>query len=531
MSLSDSAFIAWLKSPERAACVLVEAVANVGGVETTFYLSNSGYTTRAADTPANQHYSGVINGGAAITEKLALNGQPSMAFGDIEIDNTDGSLDAWLGYVWHNRQTRMYVGDMRWDGIGSAYTRADFRLVFDGIADDLTSTRRDTLNLSVRDKLQRLNSAVTATTLGGATSNADKLLPLTFGEVCNVSPLLVDPATLKYQVHQSAIERIIEVRDNGVPVSSTNTLSAGTFVLTATPAGTVTVSVQGDKPGGVYSNTISKIVQRLATGYGANPFVSGDLDATNLAAFDSANPQPVGIWLDARENVLNLCQQLADSVGAQAVTNALGLLQLIQIALPAPGGVTPTAVSAIDMVEKTLEVASRPPVQGAQQLGYCKNWTVEANLQTGIPPAHKALFAQEWLTSTKSDATTIALYKLSGQPKPQKQHKPKGKASSGSATNAAANSNGPLIDPPTQADTYLLVKADADAEATRRLTLWKSQRTVYKYQGMPELMLEALGGYQTITHSRFGMSGGVTGQIMTVERDWINATVSFEVLV
>jgi hypothetical protein len=490
MSLTDAQFITWLKSPARATCVLVEAVANVSGVETTRYLSSTGYVTKPTDTPANTSYTGVIVGAAKISSRLSLDGTgASLSVGDIELDNRSGELDAWRNDVWANRSLKMYVGDASWP-------RADFRLVFDGIMSDLAARARDVLNLKVLDKLQRLNAPVTETKLAGTSPNADRLKPLTFGEVHNIEPLLVDKATLKYQVHDGAMESVIEVRDNGVPVSHTDTVSAGTFVLTASPAGVVTASVQGDKPGGVYSKTVSKLVQRLATGYGKAPFVSGDLDATQLATFDAANTQPVGVYLAERENVLAICQQLAASVGAQVVMTEAGLLQLVKIALPATG--TPTAVTATQMKERTLQMLARVPVQAAVQVGYCKNWTVQGNLRTGIPPEDADLFAQEWLTSTASDATTATLYKLMQQP--------------------------------VQQDSLLLVKTDADAEAARRLALWKTQRTVFRYEGEPDLMLEQLGGYQTLTHSRFGLSGGVSGQIVAVERDWLKTTVAFEVL-
>jgi hypothetical protein len=532
--MTDADFIAWLKTDSRVPCILVETVANVGGVETTRYLSNTGYTTGAGDVPANTHYIGIINDGGKTSEQLSLAGGTGMAFGDLELDNANGEFDAWLNDIWVNRVTRMYFGDQRW-------ARSDFRLVFDGITADLGSRRREVLNLQMRDKLQRLNTTVTETKLGGTTSNADRLQPLTFGEVSNVEPLLVDYALLKYQVHQGAMESIIEVRDNGVPVSSTNSLGAGTFVLTATPAGVVTVSVQGDKPGGVYSNTVSKLVQRLATGYGTDPFAGGDLDAANLAAFDAANPQPVGVYLADRDNVLSVCQQLADSVGAQVVTSAAGLLQLIKIALPVPGGVTPTPVVAQNMADRSLEISERETVRAAVKIGYCRNYTVQTNLQTGIPPAHKDLFAQEWMTSTKYDAGVAATYKLSKEPPVPKHerapHRKPGKPGhngGGPRTRGAGRQDDTipgLRDQPNQEDTLLLVTADADAEATRRLTLWKTQRTVYRYTGMPELLLEQLGGYQTITHSRFGLAGGVTGQIISIERDWIRARVTFEVLI
>lgn len=490
MSLTDAQFIAWLKSPARKPCVLVEAVARVAGVETTRYISNTGYTTGAADTPANTTYHAKLTAGGQITEKLALdNTGAGLSFGDLELDNTQGDLDTWLADIWTNRSVKMYVGDQRW-------VRADFRLVFDGVAQDLTSTARNVLNLQMRDKLQRLNTAVTDTKLGGATTNADRLLPLCFGEVHNVEPLLVDPATLKYQVHQGAIESIIEVRDNGVPVSFTATLGAGTFVLLAQPAGQITCSVQGDKPSGVYSNTVSKLVQRLATGYGKTPLVSGDLDATQLASFDAANTQPVGLYLPDPDNVLAVCQALAASVGAQVVISSTGLLRLLKIDL---AGTSPTAIAAANMEGMSLQVAERIPVVAAVKLGYCRNYTVQKNLQTGIPQVDKVLFEQEWLTSTATDATVATTYSLPVD-----------------------------VD---EVDTMLQVKADADAETARRLAIWKVQRTVFQYLGMAELLLEALGGYQTITHPRFNLSGGKTGQTVGVVRDWIKANVQILELV
>jgi hypothetical protein len=487
--MTDAEFIAWLKTGAET-CVLVEAVANVAGVETTRYLSNTGYRTGPADTPANQYYAPLLQAGGKITERLSLDGSgAAMSFGDIELTNTNRAIDTWLQDVWTNRSVKMWVGDKRWP-------RSDFRLVFDGITADLGSRARNVLNLRVRDKLQRLNTAVTSTKLGGAGVNADRLLPIVLGEVHNIEPLFTNPATLEYQVHSGATERIIEVRDNGVVVATTNTLATGKFTLTATPtpSGIVTASVQGGKLAGVYVNTVAKLVELLATTYGTDPFTGADLDAASLATFDAAHPQPVGVYLAERENVLALCQQLAASVGAQLVISSTGLLKLVKVALPATG--TPTAVTERLMIDEP-QIVQRVPVRAAVKIGYCRNWTVQTSLQTGLPEEHKDLYGQEWLTVTKSDAAVAALYKLTQEPQ--------------------------------QEDTYLLVKADADAEATRRRDLWKVQRTVYGYPGAPELLLEQLGGYQQVTSSRYGLAA-TDAQIVGVERDWFGKAVNFEVL-
>lgn len=488
--MTDAQFTAWVASSDALRCVLVEATARVAGVETVHYLASRHYITGPADTPASTAYLPVVGGSVSITEQLPVSGGASMGFGDIEIVNA-GDLDGWLGYVWSNRPIKVYFGDARWP-------RADFRLVFDGTIDDLGSRARNTLNLKARDKLQRLNTPMTSNKLGGSTANKERLRPLCFGECHNIEPLLIDPATLTYQIHDGPIEAIIEVRDNGVPVAFTPSLAAGIFTLAANPAGVITCSAQGSKAGGTYRNTIAALVQHIVTSYGkpADRFTAGDLDAANFSAFATANPQPVGLYLAERTNVLDACAQLAGSVGAQLVMSRQGTLRLLRIALPAAG--TPTAIGPEQMELHTLRIASRPAVQAAVKLAYCRNYTPQTGLQTGIPEAHKKLFADEWLTASASDSAVATAYRLDVE-----------------------------LDP---AQTALLVESDAQAEAARRLALWSQQRTVFGYTGLPELLTAELGAAQTLTNPRFGLQAGTTGQIVALSADWMRGRVNVEVL-
>lgn len=489
--MTDADFAAWLVDPSSIRTVLMEAMVNVSGSEITRYLSTRAYVTGAADTPANTVYLPILANGVTFTEQISLTAQAGLSTGDIEINNQDGSRDGWLSDIWVGRHVQAFIGDPRW-------ARSDFRIIFDGVIDDIDSKSRDKLGLKLRDKLQRLNTSISTTLLGGTTPNQGALIPLAFGEVHNITPLLTNPATLEYQVHGGAIEGVIEVRDNGMPVTATVTASTGKFTLAAAPAGAITVSVQGDKPA-TYYNTISTLVQRIVTGFGttANQFVSGDLDATNLAAFDTANPQPVGVYVGNSENVLTTCQSLAASVGAQLVMSRAGKLRLIQIALP-PGG-TPTVITGDQMVQHTLQIVERTVVVASVTLGYCRNWTVQPGLQTTIPAQDKDLFATEWLTRTASDSATKTTYKLSADP--------------------------------VQQDTMLLVGTDAATEATRRLALMKVPHTVYQFEGTPDLLLLELGQAVTLYNSRFGLSGGATGVVVSLAPDWMTGHVVVGVLV
>lgn len=490
--IDDAQFIKWLKNGNSAIrCVLMEVGVRVDGVETTRYLSNKGYVTSPTDSPANTTYVAAIAGGVKFTESMSLDGSASLSFGDIELANVSGERDGWLEDVWTNRPVSIYIGDISWP-------RSDFRQIFSGVVSGIDSRRRDRINIKLGDKLQRLNVPVSEVKLGGSTANKDRLIPLCFGECHNVEPLLVDPAFAEYQVHNGPIEAIIEVRDNGVPVSYTATPATGKFRLNQAPVGTITCSVQGDKPL-TYSNDVVTLIKRIVSDFGQidQRLTATDLDTDNLTAFATANTQPVGIYLNDRTNVLEVCNRLASSVGARVLMTRGGKLRLVKLDLSALSA--GTAVTASDMVQHSLAVSHMPPVVAGVKLGYCKNYTVQSNLQTGLPAEHISMFAQDWLTVTKTDSTVSTTYKLFAEP--------------------------------VMVETQLLTEVSAANEAQRRLDLFKVQRRVLQYRGMPQLMLEELGNGQTLKHERFGLAGGSVGQIITITTDWLNPHVDLEILV
>lgn len=669
--MTDQEYSDWLKNQSAIRCILVEVDVKVGASVTTRFLSNCGYVTTASDTPANTSYSPRIVGGIQISRKMSIDGNVSMSFGDIELNNTDGSLDSWVYDYWANRSIRIYLGDVTW-------ARSDFRLMFSGITTGVDMRRRDKLNIKLSDKLQRLNYPVSELKLGGVGSLADSTIPLLFGECHNISPLLTDAVLNEYQVHPGPIEGVFEVRDNGVPVSFTHLPAVGKFRLNQAPSGTITCSAQGhggtqnlfqrseefnnaywtktrcsitvtaaaDPRGGttadkitedtsvsnthgvsvsvtttsgslytlslharasqrtqvrlalpstlfvgspfavfdvdvgtvvssgdctttvaaldggwfrvsitalsdvsgansvnfqlasggvatytgdgtsglftwgaqfekaimpsayvatttapvtIFPKTVGELIRILCTEFGheTNRLTSADIDWTSLENFIVDNPQSVGLYIKDRGNVLDVCNQLASSIGARLVVNNDGTVRLVKLDLPqaTPG----TSVTAADMVSKSLDVSQLPPVVASVKIGYCKNWTVQDTLAAGLVAPSVALFEEEWLSVTRTD------------------------------TAAAENYN--LFTDPVQIDTLLLTGAEASIEADRRLDMFAVQRMVLKYTGFYHLVLENLGDSQTLTHDRFGLSGGKTGQIISITTDLLSPHVQFEVLV
>ena len=489
--MTDALFLIWLKDSAALRCVLMEVGVKSGGVETTRYLSSKGWASGNSDSPANTHYAPAITGGIKFTETLSLEGSASLSNGDIEINNINGVRDSWLDDIWTSRSVNIYIGDASW-------AKSDFRLVFSGVVSGVDSKNANSLNLKLGDKMQRLNTVVTEDKLLGSTVNKDKLIPLCFGECHNISPLLVDATVNEYQVHNGPIESIIEVRDNGVPVLFTPYLLTGKFRLTSQPAGVITCSVQGDKPS-TYANDIASLIQRLAISYGqvGKKFLLAEIDATSFATFAAAHPQPVGLYLSDKANVLDCISKLASSVGGRVLVSRAGLLTIVKLSLPQ--STAGTTVTATNMVERSLSLSQYPLVVAGVKLAYCRNYTVQAALQTGIPAEHAAMYKEEWLTTTLTDATAALDYIT-------------------------------YTELPLQ-ETLLLVASDAATEATRRLAMTSTQRKVFKYTGLPSLMLEALGNSQTIQHRRFGLTAGVTGQIISIATDWLHPHVTIEVLI
>lgn len=494
-------YTAWLNDPAAVRVTLIEVGVKVAGLETTRYLSTKPYNTGPSDVPANQHYAPIVTTGVQFTEQLDLDGAGSMSVGDIEIANYNGERDAWLDDIWDNHSIKAWIGDPRW-------ARSDYRLIFNGIVGTINSKSRDVLNLVLLDKLQQLNTPITDVKIGGTGTNKDDIFNLSFGEVSNITPQITNEVTLEYQYHDSSAAGIIEVRDNGKPIANDSigwsgiTISSpGRFCLTHPAAGTITCSVQGDNNNGAsYTNTIAGIVKRVTTGYGTatSRFTTEDLDLTNLDAFDAANPQPVGVYAEGRTNVLQMCQDLASSLGAQLIMSRLGKLRLIQLRVPGTG--TPVVITGSQMVERSFKINSRPLVQSSVMLGFDKNWTVQEGLLTSIPDAHKQMFATEWLTATVTSTDVQAAYKL----------------------NAA----------PVQEDTMLCTRVDAMNEAQRRLTVWSTARSELTFEGTSDLLqtLE-LGMAVTIINRRFGLQNGKTGIVTSLAPNWLTGRVVVGVLV
>lgn len=485
--MTEEEFIEWLKDTEAIRIILMEIVGNVGGVETTFYLASSPYSSDTTE------YRPVLIGGVTFTENIAIDGSSAgSGGGDIEIDNLDASLDIWIQNIWKNRSVKMWIGDLNW-------ARSEFQLIFDGITDDIEFSGDDKIIFKLMNKLDRLNKAATEAKLGGLTQNKDQYLPVVLGEVFNMSPLLID-TNQTYQVHNGPIEAIIEVRDNGAPRTDITTdLANGKFQITGNAVvGTITASVQGYKDG-TYYDDVANLVQVLVTEFGPaeGRFDPSEIDSANFAAISAAYPQPVGLVVRDGSTVLSLCQELTASIGAQLICTTLGKLRIVPLRLPITG--TPLAVGQADMVLDSVFVSERSVVKAGCKLGYCKNWSPQSSgLATGLPAVSADNLGKEWWTVSATNAAVATLYKLTEED--------------------------------IQEDTLLLKESDAQTECTRRKDFFSVQRNVYRATYFEHMMLKQLGDPLNMTFRRYGLAAGKDGMLVSAERDWLGLSVTIGML-
>lgn len=496
----------WLETPDVVRAALVQVQVDINGSIVTKYLSTHMVTVDSIT------YLPIISSDITIDESISLDYSASISFGDIEIINSSGEYDAWLDYVWVNKSIKIYVGTPA--TIDSTSTISDYELIFDGIVSGIDAKDRNHLNLKIRDKLEKLNTSVSETLLGNYFHGSivpestyinqyrNNLKPICYGEVHNISPLLVDPTMLEYMVNSESVEQIVEVRDNGVPVPfNVSGVPAGSFRLVYSPAGTITCSIQGvartvnissSSYALSYTNTASNTILDILKLRAASLDYS-ELDATSFSSYGS---QAVGLYITNRVNTLAICQEIAKSCGLVVSVTRLGKVRLVDISIPTSAT---KLITESDMFLNSLTISSITEVSAAVKLGYAKNWTVQDSLITSIPQQHKDMYKTEWLEASSVDLVSKSKYLVSSEP--------------------------------TMETSVLIDKLEADAVAQKKLDIIKQPRKIFSMKCTAKWLSLQVGDAVQVQASRFGLSSGRLGLVISTKPNWIKGYINVEVLV
>jgi hypothetical protein len=408
--MTPAQYQAWLRDPSARRCMLVEADYHDGtSVRTLYAASYDAFVSSPTDTPPNTPYDAKLLKGIRFSRKLSneLFGKVSSSFGDIELDNSDGTLTPLLDCGFDGRRLAVYLGDQRWD-------KNDFEIVMIGTAADITARDYGMISIVARDALGKLDKPIQTNRIA-AGPNIGKPVPLAYGYCTNVEALYLDN-TPRYQVHDGAIQAFVQVRERGQAVAPTTNIAAGTYTMAAAPQGTMTADVQGEKSGGTFYFTAGDIIERILLTRGG--LTAADLDAAAFTAFKLACPQPIGIAVKEDRSVLSVVSEIAASVGGAIGARRDGRVFVTRVEAPETVS-NVIEIDQDDIIERTLRVDARELPKKAVSVGYDKRWLVQREGLAGvaIDAGARAKFQEEYTVSRVVNAAVANKHLLAEEAK------------------------------------------------------------------------------------------------------------------
>lgn len=485
---------------------LVEVTgAAAGGATTVFRYSTKGYVTLPTDTPANTYWEERVKTPGLLRQSMFSSGRTSgeseVGYGVIELVNNDGALDHLIDYAFDGWPLKIYTLEDENAPFSSAVVR------FSGTMEQAEFD--DTLMvLRVRDLMQRLDKPIQTVTYAGTNVGASglegssdslkgKVKPLTFGTVFNVAPAQANTTALIYQVNDGPISTcnvfdrgialtkgtdytsVTDMTDN-VPAAGTYRVypAGGYFRLGSTPSGMVTADVvQGA------TSTVADTVQAVVSRAGA-----GSVHASDIAALNAINSAPVGIYVNSETTVLQAISDLTNSIGAYCMFDNESRLRLGRLELPSG-----TPDHTLDDWE-ILDISR----------------IVSSDTERGIP-AYKATvkYGRNYVVQTMTDIAAAA----------QVQSERRGiDYRNASNQDDSVKLQYPLSEELVR-ETLLVNEADAQAEASRLLNIYKTRRDFFEVTCRTDKQIE-IGQTVHVTYPRFLLNNGKLLRVLAVEPDY-----------
>jgi hypothetical protein len=479
--------------------------AAVTGALTTLRYSTHGYTSKGTDTPAYTHYRALMLTGPrlerAIVGRNGIGGL-TRCLAQAVLDNRDGTFDSL---------NRNYATDGRNVTIRSGRPTdplTSHGIVFKGVVAGEPVIALDKVTIPLSDGIARLAVRVNPNTyagtggLEGGTDLKGKPKPKCYGQVPNVSALLVDTVKLIYQVHDGAINDVPKVYDRGIDLSPARGAdyvdladlnatapaagsyrvlkSGGYFRLGSAPSGTVTADVQGDAPAsGGYVNRTALIIMRLLSAAG---LTSSDIEPTSFGVLDTDQPAAVGIYRGAEiATIDDMVDELLAGAGAFGGFTRYGAFQVGQIKT-ASGTEKDTLTDAhILSIERVPLPDPVMPTVWRTFVGWGKNYTVQPDLAAAVPADRKA-FTAEAIRYSKAEDASISSRRLLAKE--------------------------------LTVDADFALEADAAAETLRIFNLWGKPREIYKVTTRPRALTRDLGDVVVVKHRRFGLAAGISMRVI-----------------
>jgi len=286
--------------------------------------------------------------------------------------------------------------------------------------------------------------------------------PLCYGRVFNIRPVLVDAARQVYQVHNGQIKGVFWLGEGGVAMTDVSPAApgigeysqdklTGLVTLGFTPLREITCNVEGAVTEHGYLFTVGAIIKELLAR--ASLDLSWQVDAESFNGIEHTQPATVGTFIDTPALISDTIDALASGLGLWVGPSRLGVMQIGRLDKPLA---TPHATLAdadiISLTEAPLPPFLSPPPQQIR-IGYQRNWTPLTQFAGVVTGDLLSTLQQEWRIASAFSSPIAATFLRSQRP--------------------------------AMAPSPLYYKADATAEAQRRLDL----ETVSVNGALPRILI------------------------------------------
>jgi hypothetical protein len=391
-----------------------------GGV-TLICLSDAGFVTKPTDTLANKYFIGQVNNAFQFDVSVLSNdefGNSNQSYGSIVIQNGNGDLDRLVDYYWSSRRIVVKAG-AKW------FRYQDFATIFDGAIDDFEGDD-DQFTLTIKDNRSKADQQIVSGIYGGTggidggEDIANTYKPLAYGVCRNIEPILVDSVNLVYQFHDGSALGVDACRDRGVGLTYggdvpdimvavvaagqyKTQLSGGFVRLGSTPAGRITLDVQGENGNGGFVSKTGEIIERIVTTrLGLNPIEPEYIDGGSLNRMDAVLAGDVGIYINRNMTASDAITDLVSGVGAYWTFTRQGLLFAGTVS---PPSLETTTITVNDIDEQGIKLDRVTKPAWRISVGYAPAWTVqdESELASATTDDVRSFVSNEYRYLTNED--------------------------------------------------------------------------------------------------------------------------------
>jgi hypothetical protein len=481
--------------------LLAPPIPVVGSVTLPYYFADRAFITESDDDPPNQLWQPRVSSALNIERTLPLSptdGRRALLQpGEIALVTADGKIDNLMNLPIDGRRVQIMVG-------APGFRMAQFKTIFDGTASGWRGGDDKTDYVTLKDPSWEMDAPLQPNRYGGTGGDdggpelTGRPIPVCYGPVRDITPVLEDEDQLIYRLHDGPIQEISDVSDRGksytlagdvagdsddlraavvAPGECKTQLATGRFKVGNILSDTIiTCTAKGDAAHGRYVATTAGIIFRLVhdrVGWSDGRF--------NLMQFQIARlmlPAPVGFYSGLTDYTF---AQVIDYFCAGANfwwgVDPLGLLGIGRIEdAAAIASVFLDDRHIIDLTPLEVPDSLNPPWFEVK-IGAQRCWTdLAGGYRTGISDDRRRFLSQTWR-----------------YPPPSRDA-------------------GVKVEHP-QAQTVTLTSAfdsldDAAAQQARVLALCKVRPRMVHVGLKTKGYTIPLGATVNIDHGRFGLAGG-----------------------